>query len=126
MAQSVSGRLDDDIVDGLEEMTDNGDAENISEALRMTCSAGLRQYGYYWGEKRDTRLRKTVRRFIDAFALLGVMWIGVSFWLPLELRALAAAPFAASAACLSIDRVLATHEPAVSNWLAGLVRGDRA
>lgn len=113
-----------------EEMEENGDADNQSEAIRAAIDAGGNALGYYNGTKQDTRLRKTARRFADAFAIVGLIWIGATLFAPVALRVYVAAPFAASVACLALDRGLATVEPHVSNRLTGilttLIGGDQA
>lgn len=113
-----------------EEMEENGDADNQSEAIRTAIDAGGKAMGYLNGEKHDTRLRTISRRFADAFALLGLMWLGLTFFLPVEMRMFAVGPFAASVACLAIDRGLAAVEPRVTRRLSGVVTtllgGDKA
>lgn len=109
-----------------EEMEENGDADNQSEAIRTAIDAGGKAMGYLNGEKHDTRLRTIARRFADAFALLGIMWIGLTLFVPVEFRLFAIAPFAMSVACLTIDRGLAVVEPHVSNRILGIFRGEKA
>jgi hypothetical protein len=101
----------------LEEMSESGDADNQSEALRSVVTAGLHQKGYLTANGRKTPLREASRRLGETFALLGVIWLGVSFWLPIEMRSLVVAPLAASVACFGIERALRTWEPAVSKRL---------
>ena len=130
MGEVKSVKLEKRQLDGIEAIQQEGQADNQSEALRNALDAGLQELGYYHGEKRDTRLRALARRFGDAFGLLGLMWIGVTMFLPVGIRVYAAAPFAASLACIALDRGLATVEPSVSNRLvafaATLIGGEKA
>lgn len=126
MADKVDVRLSSDQMNSLQAMQDEGLADNRSDAIRTALDRGFVQLGYRNGQKRDTRLRLVTRRLADAFALLGVMWIGLSFWLPIEYRAYAVAPLLASVTCLTIDRVLQSHEPAISRRLATVLGGESA
>ncbi|MFW5933339.1 MAG: hypothetical protein ACOCT8_01265, partial [Actinomycetota bacterium] len=108
-------------IEALTRVEEEESHDNTSEALRDVISTGLTEKGYLNGEKTDTRLRVAARRFADAFALLGVLMLGSMFWLPLEYRVFVAVPFAASLACVGLDRALAGIEPAVSHRLARLV-----
>jgi len=109
MAEVKSARLTRPQLDAIEEMVDEGRADNASEALRVAVDSGLVEMGYRGAAASDTDdtypgVRAAARRFRDAFVLLGVMWLGVSFWLPLELRIYATGPFAAAVACDGIER----------------------
>lgn len=113
-------------------MVEDDEADNDSEALRTALNIGLSELGYAKGfnDTTDTRLRAWARRFADAFGLLGLMWIGVTLFLPVRFRIYAAGPFAASLACIALDRGLESLEPHVSNRLNGiattLLGGDSA
>ncbi len=126
MTDRLTGKFDQDHVDGFEAMQEAGDADSYSEAIRIACNVGLQNLGYINSERKQTRLRELTRRFADAFALLGLMWLGVSFWLPLEVRMFAIAPFAASVTCYVLDRLLKTLEPAVTKRISGVFRGEKA
>lgn len=127
MGDRVTVRLESGQKDAFEEMTRNGDADNDSEALRRSVNVGLAELGYLNGcQVKDTNLRVTARRFRDAFALLGVFMVGLTFWLPLELRAFAAAPFAASLGCWGLDRALEGRTFEVTHQIGRLFGGDRA
>lgn len=126
MGETLSGHVDTDQVEAIQEMVEAGEADNQSEAIRRALRVGLSEMGYHNGVRTDTQLRTVARRFRDAFLLLGVLWVGVSFWLPIGWRSLAAAPVAAGLACHVIDRGLARREPDVSNRLRALVGGETA
>jgi hypothetical protein len=123
MADTFGVRLSRRQQDSIEAMTESGEADNQSEALRTAIDVGLHELGYRGGKPVDNSpagLQMAARRFRDAFALLGVMWVGLSFVMPLELRALAIVPFASSLACVGIDQ-------AVESWgdpLASLRRSE--
>jgi len=129
MGERKSIRLENKQLDAAGEMERQGEADNRSEALRTAINVGFSEMGYLNGDGRetqDTRLRAVASRFGEAFGLLGLMWVGVSFFMPLEFRMLAIAPFAASAACFGLDRLLESVEPAVSQHLIRVFRGERA
>jgi len=114
MAEVKSARLTRPQLDAIEAMVEDGTADNASEALRVAVDSGLVEMGYRGGVEPTSTdpypgVRAAARRFRDAFVLLTVMWVGVSFWLPLELRIYAVAPFGAAVASDTVDR-------AVSRW----------
>lgn len=130
MGVQTTANLESGQKKALEQMVEDEVADTQSEALRRTLNIGLADLGYLNGtpvDNGDTRLRAAARRFTDAFALLGVLLIGVTFFLPLEMRMFVIAPFGAALACHSIDRALASYEPAVSRRLArAFSRGEQA
>lgn len=130
MGVKTSVNLESGQKEAFDRMIDDEEADTQSEALRRTVSIGLAELGYLNGtppDTGDTRLRATARRFADAFGLLGLFLVGVTFWLPLELRMYVVAPFGAAIACHALDRVLETYEPAVSRRLARVLgQGDNA
>jgi len=132
MCDRVTVRLENKQTDGLEAMTENGDADNDSEALRTALNIGLGELGYLKGhsDNKDTQLRAWAQRFADAFGLMGLMWVGVTLFLPVGFRVYAIGWFAASLACIAVDRGLAALEPQVSRRLNGiatsLLGGDKA
>jgi len=129
MGSRETVRLENKQMEAAAEMERQGEADNKSEALRTAMNVGFSEMGYLNGngrEAQDTRLRAAASRFGEAFGLLGFMWIGVSFFMPLEFRMLAIAPFAASAACFGLDRLLESVEPAVSQRILRVFRGEQA
>lgn len=127
MADPVSVRLDKTQKEGLEAMSENDDAANPSEALRVCVNIGLQECGYANGVKVDTALRQTARRFADTLAGVALVMLGVTMLYPVEFRVFVFGPLMASIACYGLDRVLAKKEPGVSNWLRGLLsRGEAA
>ena len=131
MGEVVSVRLDAREIDGIESVKTDED-KNDAEALRDVIKAGLASKGYlngvngYTNGDDQTMLRATAQRFTDAFALFGLFLLGATFWLPIEFRAFVAAPFAMAMATYALDRVLADHEPAVSNRLASVIERRKA
>lgn len=118
MAKPVTAKLDEDQVDYLQEMVDHGDASSISEAVRS-------EIGH--GNHTNTALRRTLRRFADSSALLGIFWIGLTFLYPLQYRAFAIPIFLVALSLYLTDRALEHYEPAISRRLAGLFhRGETA
>jgi len=117
MAQTYSARLTNQQEDALEAMERNGDADNKSEALRMAVSEGLHALGYRNGAKTDTALRDTTQRVGDACALLGLLWLGITYLFPFGFRMWAIPIFTIALGLHGLDRVLEQYEPAVSNRL---------
>lgn len=115
MGKRITGNFDQDEVDGLKQMKKDRDIEHASEAVRIASRAGLQRMGYVEGTNRDTPLRKTSRRFADAFAIVGLIFLGLTWFYPIGFRMIVVGPFAASLACYGLDRVLKHYEPAVSN-----------
>lgn len=101
-----------------EEMVDNGDVDNQSEMVRTAIDHYAHTRGYHTnGDKHQTRLRTLLRRLGDAFGLLAVLWIGLTFYYPLELRGFAIPFLLVALTFHATDRLLATREPALSHWL---------
>lgn len=123
MAQRVTVQLDDEHVDGLEEMNEAGDADSISEAMRLTCADGLRNRGYYNGVQTDTTLRRVARECARALSWIGMAWLALTLLFPVEVRALSVGAFAAAIGCVGVDKALEAHEPAVTNRLRALLSG---
>lgn len=117
MARPITAKLDDDQVDHLQQMVDVGEASSISEAVRMQVGRG---------SMTDTALRRTIRRFADSSALLGLFWVGLTFLYPLGFRAFAIPVFAIAVSLYAAERVLGAYEPAISMRLVGLFRGEAA
>lgn len=109
--------------DAIEDMVDSDVADSDSEAFRVVFDRGLAEMGYRSGENEAvpdggqsvSGIQLAARRLRDAFALLGIMWVGLTFVLPLELRALAAGPFAASLACVGVEQAAGRWD-----WTLGL------
>lgn len=107
-------------------MVGNGDADSQSEALRVAVNAGLRSKGYHGAVKRDTPLRAFTRRTGDAFALLSLIWVGMTFLGPGVLRAWAIPFFLVAVAMYGVDRALKVVEPGISRRLRKLFGGEPA
>jgi len=107
MSQTVSAKLDNDQVEHLKQQVDQGRADSISEAVRNEIN----------GENGRTALRGAVMRFGDAFGLVAIIWLGLTFLYPLGFRMFAIPVFVVSVSLYGLDRVLGRYEPAVSNRL---------
>lgn len=120
MGEHKSVRLEKKQLDAISEMAEDGVADNESEALRNALDVGLHEYGYLNGGTQDTLLRQLTRRVGDAFGLLGILWLGVTFVYPIELRAFAIPIFLVALGLYGLDRLLAGFEPGVSKRLSNL------
>lgn len=109
-------------------MSDNGDAATQSEAIRDAIEHYAQDLGYINGEKRDTQLRQTLRRFGDAFALLGLMWLGLTFLYPLGFRMWTIPILGISLTLYATDRALKRIEPRLTYQLHAIlpIGGDRS
>lgn len=124
MADRKTVRLENRQLAALSDMEEDEAADTESEALRTALNVGLAELGYYNGTGRsDGTLIQITHRLADAFALLGLMLLGVTWWYPLGLRMFVVAPFGASIACYLVARGLERYDVAVSDRLRGLFAG---
>lgn len=110
----------------IEDMVDRGIADSGSEAHRLLLNEGMRQYGYAAGECRDTRLKWLCREFARAFAWVGIAWLALTLFFPVGFRVGAIFAVWASLGCVVLLFVLDRHEPAVSQRIARICRGESA
>lgn len=112
--ESKGIRLEQRHQDAIEEAEEVGLGSNGQEAARALLDAGAKHHGLN-GHSGDTRLQGVVRRLADAFAFAGVVFIGLTFWFPLEVRAVAlASTWGVAVVLYGLGRVLARVEPRVS------------
>jgi len=123
MGERITGNFDQDEVDAFEQLKEERGIDHMSEAVRVASRRGLQQLGYVSDSERDTALRQTSRRFADAFALVALIMVGLTWAYPIGFRMLVVGPLAASMACYSLDRVLKHYEPAVSARLGRIFPG---
>lgn len=126
MGERITGNFDQDEVDAFSELKEERGIEHMSEAVRIASRTGLQQLGYVSESGRDTTLRQTSRRFADAFALVALIMVGLTWAYPIGLRILVVGPLAASMSCYGLDRALKHYEPAISKRIAGLFGGETA
>lgn len=126
MADTFSARLTTHQQDCLQSMVERGEADNKSEAFRMALDSGLVELGYKNGHKTDTRLRYLLQRAGDAFGLLGLFWLGLTFLYPVGFRMWAIPIFAVALGLHVADRGLKRHEPGVSRRLAAVFGSENA
>lgn len=123
MAEQIGVRVDNGHLEQLDEMQEAGDADSYSEAVRASSQVGLEEMGYRNGGKQNTHLRAITQRFADAFALLGVFWVGVTFLFPIGFRMWSIPIFVVALGLYGLDRLLKRHEPAVSRRISGWFNG---
>jgi Arc/MetJ-type ribon-helix-helix transcriptional regulator len=126
MAKNTSVQLQEDHLDGLQEMVDAGQADNRSEALRMAMQSGFREYGVVSYTETETRLRETARQLGVGFAMVGAVMLGLVYFGSVELRLLGIVPWIMALACYGVDRGLARVEPRVSLRLERILGGEKA
>ena len=121
MAERTSVHLEQHQLDVIEDMAEEGKADNESEALRMFLNAGMREYGYRNGESNQTVLRTVIHEMAKLFFVSGLVLLGVTYFLPVELRLVAVGPIFSGLFLLGVDRALESVEPRVSKKLRGFV-----
>jgi len=74
----------------------------------------------------NTTLRRATRRVADLASVTALVWTGVTFALPLGLRAYAIPLFMVAVFMYAVDHGLGRVEPRVSDRLFGWVGGESA
>jgi len=123
MAETKSARFSKEQVTAIEDMVEQGKADNQSEAHRMFVNAGMREYGYVNGALKETKLRWEVRETSKLCLYAGVLLLGLTWLYPVIFRLAPWGPIVAGLVLHGADRLLGNVEPDVSNWLRGLVGG---
>jgi Arc/MetJ-type ribon-helix-helix transcriptional regulator len=123
MAETKSARFSKEQVTAIEDMVEQGKADNQSEAHRMFVNAGMREYGYVGGALKETKLRWAVRETSKLCLYAGVVLLGLTWLYPVIFRLAPVGPIVAGLVLHGADRALGSVEPDVSNWLRGLVGG---
>lgn len=126
MGERLTGKFDQQQVDGFEAMQEAGEADSYSEAVRRASAVGLQQMGYTNGKQTNTTLRKATQEASKLFLYFGLAIMGITWFYPLELRVMAVGPIVSGLFLVGVDRVLATHEPNISNKLRSLFGGEPA
>jgi len=118
MGDKVTLNLDNSQTEALQQMERDGIEDNISAAGRTALNAGLVELGYLNGGAPRTALRQTVQTVGSAFFVAAMVWLGLTFFYPLEWRAITIAMLVAGFFCYGLDRlVLRRYEPHVSRRL---------
>jgi hypothetical protein len=120
MADRKTIRLEKRQIEALSDMVDDDFADNESEALRVALNIGLTKLGVLNGAATDTSLRRIARHTGFGLACIGAFVVGLTYFGAVTWRLLAVVPFLMSMTCYAIDRVLAVHEPSVSNAIGRL------
>ena len=123
MGESNSVRLESHQWDGLEQMTEQGDADNRSEAARRAVNIGLAELGYTI-EATQSPLSRAGDVVGWAGGIAALAWIGVTFAYPVELRIPALLALAMSLVGFGIARLAGGGRS--SRSLRGLLGGGRA
>lgn len=125
MAETKSARFSKEQIDAIEDMVEQGRADNQSEAHRMFVNAGMREYGYVNGGMKETKLRWAVRETSKLCLYAGILLLGLTWLYPVIFRLAPFGPIVAGLVLHGADRALGSVEPDVSNYLRGLI-GDAA
>jgi hypothetical protein len=126
MGERLTGKFDQNHVDGFEAMQEEGNADSYSEAVRRASIVGLRQMGYINGQQHNTRLKKLTKNLAYVFGLIGIVWLATTITYPVQLRLPAIAAFSSAFACSVMYWLLDEYEPSISNRLKALVGRETA
>jgi hypothetical protein len=126
MAETKSARFSKAQTEAIEDMVEQGKADNQSEAHRMFVNAGMREYGYVNGGYTDTVLKQATHEAAKWFLVAGLVLVGVTYFYPVSLRLVAIGPIVSGLFLMGVERVLESHEPKVSNKIKGLFGGETA
>jgi len=119
----VSGNVEEEHKDSLDDMADNGPCSSRSEAVARAVDAGLAELGYADGAQRETGLREIVQQAYRGslwalVLLLGLTWLG-----PVESRLVVLALTPIPAALWALDRALHRVEPRATRLLVTALGG---
>jgi len=126
MGKRINPTFDQSQIDGFQQMKEEGEADNLSEAARRASAVGLRQMGYENGEKSDTTLKAVVKQVSWLFTVAGLVGLGFTFAYPVPARIPSFAVTTLGVGLFGIYRVLEAHEPKVSKRLKRLVGREAA
>jgi hypothetical protein len=114
MSDHFTIRFEQKYTDLIDEAEDAGLGSNGTEAVKALLDAGAMHHGLN-GHAGNTQLQRVVSRLADAFAFAGIIFIGLTFWFSVEVRAVAlASTWGAAVVLYGLDRVLARYEPRMS------------
>jgi len=126
MAEHKTVRLDKEHESALESMVEDGNANDMSGAIRQTSQAELARMGYLNGTTKDTTLRQTVREFARLMIYAGFAWFGFTVLWDVQIRLAGLVLLAVGVVLLGADRMLAQVEPTVTNRIHGLLSREKA
>jgi len=126
MGERLTGKFDQNHVDGFEAMQEDGSADSYSEAVRRASIVGLREMGYINGENQNTALKAFVKQVSWLFTVAGLVGLGFTFAYPVPARIPSFAVTTLGVGLFGVYRVLEAHEPKVSKRLKRLVGRDVA
>jgi hypothetical protein len=123
MGDPTTVRLDADHQNALDEMIDEGHADNQSEALRQTSRSQLVQEGYFTGSG-ESYWTLLLRRVGYAFMYAGVGVVAVFYFLPAPFRITAVAPLISGLVCLGASRAIEEYQTEPTNHTGHTAQAD--
>lgn len=126
MAKQVNVRTTKETREALERLVDEGEADSRAGAMRKAARESLEARGYLDGHTPMTGLRRSIRTVGAWFMLFAVAWVGLTYWYSIAWRLPAAGLVMSGLFCYGVDRLLARHEPKLSNRLSALFGGATA
>lgn len=126
MVSKKSLYLESHQIETIETMVEQDKADTESEALRILLNSGMVEHGYRAGRNGNTLLKTFTRRLAWAFALIGIVWMATTLFMPVLVLRPAFAAMSASLGMFGLHRVLDEHEPAITNRLRALTGGEPA
>lgn len=125
MAQRTSVQLTNEQLEAADDLDGRGVADNRSEAIRMFVNAGMREYGYENGErKEESRLAGACRMTGYLFATIAMTWAATSYLWPVEIRMPALAFAFAAIVAFGFERAVEQYDGVGVARLFG--RGEKA
>ena len=115
--ETISVRVDDHHKERIAELQDRYGEDTPSAVIRRLIAE----------EQPRTLLERVARRLTDGFALATIVIVGLTFWLPLELRAITVVwPAFAAIGAHGTTVALEALEPSITTRLRGLFGGETA
>lgn len=120
----VSGDVDPEHKQNLDDMVAHRDCASRSEAVAQAVDAGLAELGYASGQRRHTALRGIIQQSYRGSLWALVLLMGLTWFGPVEARLVVLALTPIPLALWALDRALHRVEPRVSRLLVTALGGD--
>lgn len=106
MAERRSVHLEKRQREAIQDLVERGVADNASEAHRLFVNAGMQEYGYVNGDRREDTLSGVARELGKWLAVFGAAFLAFSLFWPVEVRMWVVFFAFASVACYGAAEVL--------------------
>lgn len=128
MGKSVSVRVDEDTVEALEAMQEDGKADSASEVMRSATTLYLSDRGYLELGKDSEQSGVAAAGELVGWSLgvVALAWLGVTVFYPVEARLPAVAALAAALSAFGIARIADGGAASVRRRVARVLGGGSA